>query len=146
MLNLVEKDSHDYLAAFLAKNGVNGIEVSLSGGGDEGGIDDITFCSPKGHAIDGPSIEEKMKSFVVNMGTSYNRNLHDYLEDIIYENADASGDYCNNEGGSVIINYIVTEEGLICLCVEFTPGTYEDECDDPDDEFLFEIRDESPQV
>ena len=128
-----DEGSLPWLGLYLNRKNVAEIEAWLSGGGDEGQIDDIEYLSRDGERMPGHAITEDLRSRVLHSGSAHPRDFHQCLQEIIDDFADSLGDYVNNEGGSIHLRLGVSESGITMTEGHFTPGEYDDEFDD--DEF-----------
>ena len=78
--------------------GIETIEITFSGGGDDGDIDDVNFIKNDMHHANLNADEEKNEKII--------RIITDWGWSIIEDTADTAGDWVNNQGGygEIIIN------------------------------------------
>lgn len=129
-----EPSPKSWLYPFLAELGITRIEASMSGGGDSGQIDDVTYYRGD-ETVPNEEVEGFLASLTLDDGSSSGVTFKDVLETMFENDGSSAGDWINNEGGSAFCSYDLSPElGRIRLVdVEYTPGEeYEDENDDWD--------------
>jgi hypothetical protein len=128
-----------WLADLLSRQNVSSFEASFSGGGDEGGLNDLLFRRRDGTIDDKGEVDAFLSSILLPDGSAHVPTAKDMFDDMLDAATEADGDYCNNEGGSLWAEFHVLPQGIVKSSVDFTPGSYED---DPDDEDDFDDQDE----
>jgi hypothetical protein len=116
-----------WLGAVLHHLGVHKIEATLSGGGDSGAIDDVTYLDASGQPMDSAKVEDFLLSQVLADGSENPATFQSCLYLMIESAAEDLGNYYDNEGGSVWLLYTVQARSLEQTEGVFTAGEYEDE-------------------
>lgn len=125
-------DPKIWLYPFLADLGITRIEAFMSGSGDSGDIDDVSYFRG-GKAVSNDEVEGVLCKLTVDTGDARPENFKDVLYGIFYKDGSAAGDWYNNEGGSVACSYDLDPSlGQICLIeADYSPGEeYGDEEED----------------
>ncbi len=100
----------------LANEGVTGLLVTYSGGGDSGAIDDIVYTTEKLDAYDDDYALDEIDSmdtytpevkYLRSLDQSLNDDLNSFLVDCILDNIE---DWWNNEGGYGKVSILVPSE------------------------------------
>lgn len=128
----MEVDDKLWLGAVLASLGVSSMTANLSGSGDSGDIDDVTYMGPDGQELDFQSVDAALTGMTIDNGEFLPTTFLDRLHTLITEDAGNVGDYYNNDGGSVWISYKVSPEGIEIESSSFNgnPPDFDDLDDD----------------
>lgn len=121
-----------WLYPFLADLGITRIEANMSGGGDSGEIDDVTYYRGD-EAVRNEEVDGVLQNLTLDDGSTSGVTFKDVLETIFEKDGSSAGDWVNNEGGSAFCSYDLDPDlGRVRLInVEYTPGEeYGDEEED----------------
>jgi hypothetical protein len=128
-----------WLAPLLAQMDITRFEASFSGGGDEGGLDDVLFYKSDATMASSEEVKTLLSGIALPDGSAHVQTAHDVFEAALYEATQHDGDYSNGEGGSLWAEFRVRPGGIVKGDVEFSYSEYDDEDYDEDD-----IDDEDP--
>lgn len=129
-----QNESHDegailpWIAEILRRKGVTTFSAFLSGSGDSGDIDDIIFRGAGGIQMFGNEVETSLSAIRMMDGASITRTGWEVFKEQIYQDANEAGNYYDNDGGAVELDYVVGPAGLTLSSSSFTE--YEPEEDD----------------
>lgn len=138
-----QNEGHDegtilpWIAEILRRKGVTTFSAFLSGSGDSGDIDDIIFRGAGGIQMFGDEVEKGLSAVRLMDGASITRTGWEVFKDQIYQDANEAGNYYDNDGGAVELDYSVGPGGLTLTSSSFTEYEPEEddefEEDDPED-------------
>ena len=132
LMDLEEPNPKIWLYPFLADLGVTRIEAFMSGSGDSGEINDVTYY--RGDAtVPNEEVEGVLDALTVDDGTTSGVTFKDVLYTLFEKDGSAAGNWYDNEGGSVACSYDLDPElGRIRLIdADYTPG--EEDWDEEED-------------
>ncbi len=144
LMDLEEPNPKIWLYPFLADLGITQIEAFMSGSGDSGDIDDVTYY--RGDAtIPNEEVENLLEALTVDDGTTSGVTFKDALYTLFERDGSAAGNWYDNEGGSVACSYDLDPSlGRIRLIdADYSPGEeygdeeeddWEPEFDEPEEE------------
>lgn len=136
-----EKPVEILVARALHAIGVTSVAFEMSGSGDEGGIDNVTYAF-SGEEMSNNDVEAHLRAMNPSGGT-IRRNLYDELESLADKVVSDIGNYADNEGGSGGVTFLVSENGLEEEEAWMEPG--EEDLDD-DDELDEDDPDYEPEM
>lgn len=134
-----------WLAPLLSQMGISRFEASFSGGGDEGGLDDVIFYKSDATMASSEEVKTLLSGIALPDGSAHVQTAHDAFEAALYEATQHDGDYSNNEGGSLWAEFHVLSNGIVKGDVEFADNEYEDEDYDEDEiDDQYSVDDHNP--
>jgi hypothetical protein len=142
-LDLSLPDPKIWLYPFLADLGVTQIEASMSGSGDSGDLDDVSWY--RGDTlIPNEEVEGVLTGLTVDDGSTRHHNFLDVARDMFTSDGSKAGNWYDGEGGSALCRYeLDPEAGVINLLeTEYAPGEEYDNDEDDDWEPEFGETDE----
>lgn len=136
---LPEIEEHDELAgsipkwigAILLKNDVAKVVANFSGGSDSGQLDDYVFHKESGEILDNDDIMAVLSA--VSIRDTKSGRIVDGLDMFTYamnEDAVDCGNFYNNDGGSVYLEYEISAQGADLTVSDIT--YFEPDYDDDD--------------
>lgn len=134
LTDLQEPNPKIWLYPFLAELGITRIEAFMSGSGDSGDINDVTYYRGD-QTVSNEEVESVLGALTLDDGTTSRETFKDVLYGVFEADGSAAGNWYDNEGGSVACSYDLNPElGRIRLIeAEYAPGEeYEDEEDEWD--------------
>lgn len=121
-----------WLAPVLHDMGVHRIDAFLSGGGDEGQFDDLSFIGEDGSYFRHGHIDDHLSGMYLYDGGNFAMSFLDHLKFQIEAEASTHGNYADGVGGSAQVNMVVDpESGIIVSDVTFCQN---DDDYDPEEE------------
>jgi len=121
-----------WLHPFLSQLGVTSFEANLSGGGDSGSIDDMTWFRGE-QIIPNAEVEETLEALKIDDGSPQRTSFLDALHIMVENDAANEGNYYDNEGGSVWARYLLDPQSGT---VQMEEASYaENEPYDDDDDY-----------
>ena len=121
-----------WLYPFLSHLRVTSFEANLSGGGDSGSIDDMTWFRGE-QIIPNAEVEETLEALKIDDGSPQRTSFLDALHIIVENDAANEGNYYDNEGGSVWARYLLDPQSGT---VQMEEASYaENEPYDDDDDY-----------
>jgi len=136
-----------WLFPFLADLGITRIEAHMSGSGDSGDIDDVTYFRGDEPAAN-EEVEELLGTLTLDDGSASRVTFKDALYGVFESDGNAAGNWYDNEGGSVFCSYDLDPSlGRIRLIdADYSPGEeYGDEEEDDWEPEFGETEDEEPE-
>jgi len=133
-----------WLYPFLAELGITRVEAFMSGSGDSGQIDDVTYYRGD-ETVPNEEVEGVLDALTLDDGTTSRVTFKDVLYGVFETDGSAAGNWYDNEGGSVSCSYDLNPElGRIRLIdADYSPGEeygdeeeedWEPELAEPDEE------------
>lgn len=141
MMNIEDPNAPDregilpWVSEILRRSGVTSVTAFLSGSGDSGDIDDIVFKDAAGIPIPCDRVERSLRGVRMMTGSDLTRTGWEVFQDQIYEDAGEAGNYYDNDGGSVELDYRIEPDGLVLEGSSFTEFEPEEDDEFEDDEF-----------
>ncbi|MEP3670904.1 MAG: hypothetical protein ABJN42_29765 [Roseibium sp.] len=138
-------DGTVWIGKILHEMDVRSMRAELSGGGDSGDLDGISYVGEDGKHLSSIDIEaglSDIKPPFTNAGRGKVTAL-EYLQDLVIEEATRAGNWYDNEGGHVESEYNITAAGMETEYVHLThfePDYDDDEYDED------EYDDDDPDV
>lgn len=123
-----------WVSEILRRSGVTSVTALLSGSGDSGDIDDIVFKDAAGIPIPCDRVEQSLRGVRMMTGADVTRTGWEVFRDQIYQDAEEAGNYYDNDGGSVQLDYIIGPDGLTLEGSSFTEFEPEEDDEFEDDE------------
>jgi len=129
-------DPKIWLYPFLADLGITRIEANMSGSGDSGDLDDVTWYQGD-TVVPNEKVEQVLAGLTIDDGLNRHHTFLDEIHEMFCLDGSAAGDWCNNEGGSALCRYdLDPETGVINLVeTEYAPGEEYDDDEDEDDDW-----------
>lgn len=152
LTDLDEPNPKIWLYPFLADLGITRIEAYMSGSGDSGEINDVTYYRGEETAPN-EEVDSVLDALTLDDGSASRVTFKDALYMIFETDGSAAGNWYDGDGGSVFSTYDLDPElGRIRLIeADYTPGEeygdeeeeddWEPELGDPDEE-----EDDDPDV
>jgi hypothetical protein len=133
-----------WLYPFIAELGITRIEAFMSGSGDSGDINDVTYYRGD-QTVSNEEVESVLGALTLDDGTTSRETFKDVLYGVFEADGSAAGNWYDNEGGSVACSYDLNPElGRIRLIdADYSPGEeygdeeeddWEPEPEEPDEE------------
>jgi hypothetical protein len=144
LIDPAEPSPKIWLYPFLADLGITRIEAYMSGCGDSGEINDVTYYRGEETAPN-EEVESVLDALTLDDGSASQVTFKDALYMIFETDGSAAGNWYDNEGGSVSCSYdLEPVRGRIRLIeADYTPGEeYGDEEENDDWEPDFGATDE----
>ena len=130
-----------WVSLALIRIGVQKITFSFSGGGDSGQMDDLEIFDMNGGMIPSREVSKALEEIRVRNPHGRASDAWNMLLQAAEDDASACGDYYNNDGGSVYLEYEASNGLMKNVTSDIT--YYDEDCDeDCDDEEDFEIEDD----
>lgn len=130
-----EADPKDWLGLVLKNEDVESFNVSLSGCGDSGDIDDYGFNLSRKPKVDAEA-QQAVTSRLQDLGMpGRNGSFSEILDSVVTEDATAEGNWYDNDGGTVYSEYEIEGGRLVATLVDLQyndPEPDEDEDEDMD--------------
>ncbi len=123
-----------WLYPFLAELGITRIEAFMSGSGDSGEINDVTYYRGD-ETVPNEEVEGVLGALTLDDGTTSRATFKDALYGVFETDGSAAGNWYDNEGGSVACSYDLSPDlGRVRLIdADYSPGEeYGDEEEDDD--------------
>lgn len=135
-------DPKSWLYPFLSGLGVTSFEANLSGGGDSGSIDDITWFRGE-EMVPNAEIEDPLSALTIDDGSPQRATFLDAFHIMVENDAANEGNYYDNEGGSVWSRYLLDPESRTLVMEESSFAENEPDYDDEEEEW--DPFDEAPE-
>ena len=123
-----------WMTPVLANLGVASFEAYLSGSGDSGQLDEVRFLDAGGAELEAQDIMNALERIPLHSVGGYQTNLREAFEGLIDSSVDHLGNYCDNEGGAIWAKFSIEENQIVLGESEYTPGSYEDDDEEPDED------------
>jgi len=123
-----------WMSPVLANLGVASFEAYLSGSGDSGQLDEVRFLDANGKELDAQDIQTALERIPLHSVGGYQNNFREAFESLIDSSVDHLGNYCDNEGGAIWAKFSIEENQIVLGDSEYTPGSYDDDEDEPDED------------
>lgn len=131
-----------WLGALLSRHEVAKVVANFSGGGDSGQLDDYVFHKESGEILGNDDIVAALEDVSIrDVKTGRVVTGHDIFTEALDTDAVNCGDFYNNDGGSVYLEYEISARGADLTVSDISYF----EPDDDDDDLYLDFDDEDDE-